>query len=115
MARKIIIQDEDLYSSDFSLNYIFWLNTPTDQIAALANPDAASAVKDATTLEIDAIKSGAIIELSGTVTAPKESTIEFVKSKLETMYGEKQAEVEAKNAFRFYGMYFDGTNWVEGE
>lgn len=114
MARKIIILDEILDSSDLLLNYAMWLDVPEARRVVIAEANATSVVKDATAAELEALRTGEVIEVASRIGSPKGTDISVVKAKLETLYNAQQTELNNKNAYKFYGEAFNGTAWIEG-
>lgn len=112
--RKIIIQDEILDSSDFTLNYVFWLDVPEERQVILAQDNISSSVKDATAEEIDDLRAGKTIETKGTVWVAKGSAIQAIENKLEQLFSAKQQELNDRDAYKYYGRFFDGQKWNEG-
>lgn len=114
MARKIIILNEDLDSSDLLIHYVLWLDVPPQRQAMMANSSATTVVKDATVLEIDALKAGRVVEAVGSVGFKKGSGLQAMKTRLESIFSATQQELNARNAFRYYGASWDGSVWTAG-
>ena len=114
MARKIILLDEVLDSSDLLINYVLWLDVPAARQAMLANSDAKTVVKDATILEQDNLKAGRVVEVVGSVGFQKGAGLPSMRQRLERILAEKQQEMNGRNPFRYYGASFDGSVWTAG-
>ena len=114
MARKIIILNEDLDSSDLTISYAMWLDVPATRQPLLANSAATSRVKTATQGELDSIKSGAIVEVVEKKSFPKAAALATLKAALEARYTAAQAALTATNPFKYYDASFDGSSWTAG-
>lgn len=111
MARKIIVLERQNLPSDQDYRVAFWLDVPATRRAFYANATAASVVVDATQLELDAIKAGAVVERVETVSIPAGATLGQIQAGLVTRHGRLQGELTSRNPWARYGSSWDGTNW----
>jgi len=112
MARKIIILDRINLPSDQDFRVAFWLDVPVARQPFYANAAATSAVIGATQAEIDAIKSGAVVEVIEGIPGRANATIAAVRAALVTRHGVLQARLVAQNPYERYGTSWDGTTWT---
>lgn len=112
MARKIIILDRQNLPSDQDFRVAFWLDVPAARQTFYANPAAVSAVVGATQGEVDAIRTGAVVEEIVTVPARADRTQAQILAALVTRYNARQAEFTARNPWARYGSYWDGSAWT---
>jgi hypothetical protein len=112
MARKIIILDRVNLPSDQDFRVAFWLDVAAPRRLFYANPAAVSAVKDATAGEVDAIRSGAVVEEIVTVPARSGVGMAALLAAIVARYEARQAEFTARNPWVRYGSYWDGNAWT---
>ena len=110
MSKKIIILEREGTMND--CHYCFWLDVPTIRQKFYASPDATSIYKNATTQEIDDIKTGKIKEVMGYTTYEASMTIAQVKQDLINKYNQEQSQVNEHNPWVKYGSYWDGSIWT---
>lgn len=114
MARKIIILERLDEPSDLNFNVVFWLAVKTARQIYNADSSKASKVKDATAQEIQDIKDGKIVEVLEKASFSAATPSADVRTKLVARYNELQADLDAKNPWKFFGTYWDGTVWNSG-
>jgi hypothetical protein len=112
MARKIIILDRVNLPSDQDYRVAFWLDVPAARQPFYANAAAASAVTGATQAEVDALKSGAVVERIEAVPARANATQAALLAALVTRHGVLQSELTNRNPWVRYGSFWDGTAWT---
>lgn len=112
MARKIIILDRTGLPSDQNYRVAFWLDVVAARQAFYANAGLTSQVKDATQGEIDALRSGAVVEEILEVPSPAAAAQGALLAAIVARYNARQAEFTARNPFQRYGSYWDGTSWT---
>lgn len=110
MAKQIIILDSN---EKGRMRAAFWLTVPASRQPFYANASAASAYKDATTLENTAIQTGSIKEEIGTFVVGGMTNAQ-IRTMLQTELATRQAAVNAWNPWVRFGTFFDGTTWTNG-
>jgi hypothetical protein len=111
MARQIIIQERVNIPSDFSFRYVLWAAVPTARQSFYANPAFVTTVKDATTAEVAALQSGAVVELQQVGNYVAGTPIASIQADLINKFNAFQAQITATNPWQFYGTSWDGTAW----
>jgi hypothetical protein len=112
MPRKIIILDRVNLPSDQDFRIAFWLDVPAARQPFYANPAAVSAVIGATTDEISAIRSGAVVEEIVTVPGRAGTGQAALLAAIVSRYEARQAEFTARNPWARYGSFWDGNGWT---
>jgi hypothetical protein len=110
MARKIILLDRASETGDYRV--VFWLDVQAARQRFYANAVASSAFLDATTEEITALQSGAVVEVVERVNSPNGRGLPALRVALQAMHDAMQAELDANNVWHRYGSSFDGTTWT---
>lgn len=111
MARKIIILDRQNLPSDQDYRVVFWLDVPLARQPYYQNVAATSHVVGATQAELDAIKSGAVVERVEIISIRANATLGQIQAGLAARHGGLQAELTSRNPWARYGSSWDGTNW----
>jgi len=112
MARQIIILEQPGLPSDLRYHVAFWLSVPAERQQYVANPDATSRVKDATTGELTALRDGSVVEFMHEAIYPLNTPISVIGNDLVARYNETQAQVNANNPWNRYGTFYDGNSWT---
>jgi hypothetical protein len=112
MPRKIVILDRVNLPSDQDFRVAFWLDVPVTRRQFYANPNATSAVVGATTDEVNAIRTGAVVEEIHVVPARASAGPAAILAALVARYTARQAEFDARNPWARYGSFWDGAAWT---
>jgi len=112
MAKKIIILERANIPSDMDFNYVFWADVPASRQSYYANPNAKSAYKDATTDELTALQSGAVVETRGLWSSQIGQSIPQIKSALVAAFTVYQGHITNDNPVPYYVTYYDGSAWT---
>jgi hypothetical protein len=113
MPRKIIQLEMTQPPADYKV--VFWLDVPVARRFFYANASATTVVKDATVGELDAIRSGAILEqvleleAGGRPGGPTESQ---VAEAVVAQFNARQSAFNASTVLARYGTYWDGSAWT---
>lgn len=120
MARKIIILDKDPNANAF--NFACWLDVPLTRQGFYANANLTSRVGvvgvDNTVpgvilqAELDALRSGAVIEVVERVEFAQGTPVGQILSQLIQTFTQRQAEITGRNLWGRYGSSWDGTTWT---
>lgn len=114
--KKIIILDKlnDGPNTKPTFNYLMWADVPQTRWQYFSNPSAISAYSLATVFEINALKSGMIVEKVDYFTVPANSTFASMRAELTDIYNQFQSEISgnAKNSWQRYGTFWDGNSWT---
>jgi len=98
--------------SDNNFRMAFWLDVEPERQAFYANPAATSAFKGITTTELDAIKSGAVVEVIETIDRPAGGTLAEFRAEAQLRLTRLQNELTNRNPYNRYGTRFNGTSWT---
>jgi hypothetical protein len=114
MARKIVIlAQREGPGKDTEIAVAFWLDvTVVSRRPFYAEPEATSAVPDATQGETDAIRAGVVVERVNRYARTAGTTNTQIKTYLEARYAEEQAALSADGTYRFAGTTWDGATWT---
>lgn len=113
MPRKIIALEQTAAPSDYKV--VFWLDVAAARRFFYANPSATSVVKDATQAELDAIRSGAIVEEVVVAEAGGRAggkTDAQAATGLIALYNARQSALATSPILQKYGTFWDGTSWT---
>lgn len=111
MAKQIIILERPDVNR---FTVAFWLAVPAERQPFYADPAARSAYLQASSLELSALQSGAVVERVKDIALPAAASISMVQAALVTEFTRLQAEVTALNKWNRYGTFYDGANWTAG-
>lgn len=113
MAKKIIVLEHLSWPSDLNYRIVFWLDVPAARQSLYANPAATSAFKNATTQELAALTSGAVVEQVISVFYPAGTALSpTITNDLAARWNAAQATLNAQNPYDRYGTSWDGTTWT---
>jgi hypothetical protein len=108
---RVIILDKSLDDPD-TFNLIFWVDVPAARQQFYADANKVSAWRNATTPDNDALKSGAVVEKSGTTRHVKGTNMAQVQIDIQTQWQAYQDYVNASNPWQRQDSTWDGTSWV---
>ncbi len=114
MAKKIIILSRGIDPGDIPVDFILWLEVPSNRQVFYADANAASAYGGATTGEIDDLKSGAKTEVPGRIVFPGGTTLTQMGQRLVQEFNTQQELLNNETKWTYYGTYWDGTSWTVG-
>ena len=114
MARKIIVLERVDEPSDSSFRYALWADVPASRQVIYADSLKTSLVSDITAPELAALRAGAVVERVGTAQFPASTTLATMKTVLIAAHAAFQADVTSRNAWKYYGTFWDGTTWTAG-
>lgn len=113
MARKIIILESNpVLPGEITFRFAMWADVPVTRQARYANPALTSDVNGATASELDAIRSGAVVERIEEGRWPKGTTVPQVQAELIKRFQAFQADVSTDNRWARYGTSWDGASWT---
>lgn len=82
--------------SDLAFNYVLRTEIPSmNKTTASADPE--------------------IIEKRGTITMPTGTSISYVQEKLVTIWNEFKKQIDDMRTREYYGLYYDGKEWLGGK
>jgi hypothetical protein len=112
MAKHIIILERMGAPSDLNYRYLLWADVPAARQRFYAGLQVASNYRDATSAELEALRSGAVVEeirsrvfLSGTPLAT-------MTAALEQDFNDFQSAITNSNSLGRYGSYWNGVTWT---
>lgn len=113
MARKIIIlESQQPGQGDIAFRYALWADVPTARQTRYADANATSAFLAATQAEIDAIRSGAVVEKVEDARWPTGTTIAQIQGFLVSRHNAFQTQIANANPWQRYGTSWDGSSWT---
>ena len=115
MKRIIILEKKLSSATQNSFNYLFWADVPlTHQIKYIQPATFVSAYVDATTTELNALRTGTIAERVDILSFSPGESVPSIKATLVKRFNQFQSEVNGDETWKFYGTFFDGTSWTMG-
>ena len=112
MAKKIIVLEKTPQQNYFIVNYLFWLDVPANQQTLRANVNLTSSFAGATSEELQNIKDGKVVELTGTSSYNLDATNQTIAVDLQQKFINEQAGLTGSHKFIYYGTFWDGTTWT---
>jgi hypothetical protein len=107
----VIVLDQDPDNSNL-YNVLLWVDVPTARQRYYANPNAASAWKDALATDVQLLQTGAVLEQTSAENFPSGTTMNQVMQYLQARWQNFQNQINAVNPWLHYGSNWDGTNWT---
>lgn len=116
MAKRAIVLEQQIDDGDARpiFRVVLWADVPVARRPFYAQADATSAYRNATQAEIDAIRTGAVVERQMTVSADPPQTAAQLRALIQDAWTAFQAEITARNPWSRYGTSWDGTTWTAG-
>lgn len=105
MTKRFIILERPKTTT---VRVAFWADVPVARQPFYANAAKTSVYKDATQVEIDALRSGTVVEMVDTINYPAGQTNAQVVQSLKDRWTAYQAEINGLNDWAFYGTYWPG-------
>lgn len=116
MARQVIFLEDMTPDDAGSVNQqvAYWIDPRTSQQAFFAQAGATgrSAVKDATTLELEALRTGAVTEVVETIVMPSGTSRGALENESQQRYNALRNAIRGSTRFRWSGSSWDGTTWT---
>ena len=110
MARKIIILDQVGGPADFRV--AFWLDVPAARQPFYVNANATSEVIGASVAELDAIRTGKVVEAVQQILRPNDVGIGALRTLLQAEHARLQNNLTTVNPWARYGTSWDGATWT---
>lgn len=108
MAKRIIV----LEGKGSSWRVALWADVPIARQPFYADPNKASAWKDAAAGELASLRSGAVAEKVTDVDFDQNQTNPQKQAAVLALQAAWQAEITARNDWPRYGSFWDGTAWA---
>jgi hypothetical protein len=113
MARfRIIVLDKVLAETN-AFNVLLWADVPVARQRFYANDTiAASAWMDAIPADVDALKSGAVVEQVHKISRSQGGNMAQMQGDAQAAWQAFQDTINTTNLWNRYGSTWDGTTWV---
>ena len=113
-AKRIILCGRVPFQPKTIYRYALWADVPAGNQTAYINPQATSVYTAISATELDALRSGAVVERAGTIPASAGTTLNTIEATLQTHWASFQNEITAETTWNDYGRYWNGTAWTAG-
>jgi hypothetical protein len=110
MKEIIILDQENPKRNKFRV--VYWVPIPAERQARFANPDFISAYENATADELNALKSGAYVEVLEYPSFSSSATKADIVQDLSKTYTKLVADYAGKNHWKWYGTFREGGAWT---
>lgn len=113
--KKIIVLEKNILSNYIEIKYLFRLTVPATRVSLYQNDNATSmysGTDEQDLLDLQDIKDGELLEVSGTKSFASGTSIAAIGSALVTKFNLKQTELDNDTKFKNYGTYWNGTTWT---
>lgn len=114
MAKKIIILERVNAPSDYSFRYCLWAENPSARKGHHANPNFVSSFSGISAEELEALRTGAVIEETGFAQFKDGTSLDSIQNELQKRFDIFQQNVIEQNKLSLYGTFLDENGWTEG-
>ena len=112
--KRVIILEKLTDQNGVGFRFVLWAAVPALRQVFYVNPDAKSAYVDVTPEELDALRTGQVVEKVDSFALAAGSTIQQVEAALEASWTAFQAAINSATDWQRYGTCWDGTAWTLG-